>query len=313
MTTPRKQQVNKNNTPYYHCMARCVRRAFLCGQDELSGKSYEHRRQWIVERLYWLTSIFAIDICAYAIMSNHYHLVLHLSSSKDWSDKEVISRWLQLYKGPLLAQHFLAGNCLSEIQQKTLSNMVAIWRSRLEDLSWFMKCLNEDIARKANAEDECRGHFWEARFKSQALLSDEALLTCMAYVDLNPIRAGIVDTPEDSDYTSLQVRLKPAVNREIQEALHKHYSHTFKQLPIKLLFGFESPDDPSPDLGIPCSAKAYIELVDWSGRQMRADKHGLIPDNLPTIFERLHTEVEEWLAGTQQFERLYHRRFRKIA
>ncbi|MFV0478113.1 MAG: transposase [Parahaliea sp.] len=313
MTKPRKQQISKSDTPYYHCMARCVRRAFLCGQDKLSGKSYEHRRQWVVEQLHWLTSIFAIDICAYAVMSNHYHLVLHLNSSKDWSDREVISRWLQLHKGPLLAQQFLAGDALSEIQQKTLSETAAVWRARLEDLSWFMKCLNEPIARKANAEDECTGHFWEARFKSQALLNDEALLTCMAYVDLNPIRAGIADTPEDSNYTSLQVRLRPAINRKIQKALRKHYSHSFEQFPIKPLFGFESSNSYSSKLYIPCTASSYTKLVDWSGRQMRADKHGSIPGSLPPIFERLHTEVEEWLAGTQQFEQLYHRRFRKVA
>ncbi len=73
MPKPRKVQVSLETTPYYHCVSRCVRRAFLCGVDDLSGKSYEHRREWIVDRIKELVEIFAIDTCAYSVMSNHYH------------------------------------------------------------------------------------------------------------------------------------------------------------------------------------------------------------------------------------------------
>jgi len=68
--------------------------------------------------------------------------------------------------------------------------------------------LNEYISKRANIEDNCTGHFWESRFKSQALLDERALLTCMAYVDLNPIRACMAKTPETSEYTSIQERIK---------------------------------------------------------------------------------------------------------
>ena len=80
-------------------------------------------------------------------------------------------------------------------------------RTRLADLSWFMKCLAEPVARAANAEDGCKGRFWEGRFKVQLLCDERALLAAMAYVDLNPIRAGMADALADADHTSIQRRL----------------------------------------------------------------------------------------------------------
>ena len=88
-----------------------------------------------------------------------------------------------------------------------MKNQISLWRGRLSDISWFMRCLNETVARRANKEDDCKGRFWEWRFKSQALLDEKALVTCMAYVDLNPIRLGISESLDSSDFTSIQERL----------------------------------------------------------------------------------------------------------
>ncbi len=78
MTRPRSEIVSLADTPFHHCVSRCVRRAFLCGDDRYSGKNFDHRKSWLVNRLALLDEVFAIDIAAYAVMSNHFHVVLHV-------------------------------------------------------------------------------------------------------------------------------------------------------------------------------------------------------------------------------------------
>lgn len=312
MTRPRKELVSVEDTPYYHVVSRCVRRSFLCGVDHSTGKDYEHRRQWIEDRIRILSSLFSIDICAYAVMSNHLHIVLKLCpyQADNWSDTEVVERWLSLFKGPLLIQQWHAGEPLSKAQLDAVSDMIAIYRQRLSSLSWFMKCLNEPIARQANQEDKCTGHFWESRYKSQALLTEEALLSCMAYVDLNPVRADMATTPEESNHTSIKERIKPQFDLtsaiESQKALLalQHF-----QLPVKPLAQFEGNIRNEDQQGILFSLEDYLTLVDMTGRILRDDKRGAISSHLPPILERLEINQEEWLNNVSQFEMLYHKKF----
>ena len=309
MTQPRSQLISISDTPYYHCVSRCVRRAFLCGCDD-KGNSYEHRRQWIEDRIRILSSVFAVDICSYAVMNNHYHIVVKLNSCSRLSRDEVIERWLCLYKGPLLIQYFLQGNPLAEPELKAIDGIVSIWRSRLESLSWFMKCLNEPIARMANEEDNCTGHFWESRFKSQALLTEEALLSCMAYVDLNPIRAEMANTPETSEHTSIKERIEPKFN--VSEAVKNQGIDNF-ELPIKPLLDFDDSVVKTEQTGIPFTLSDYLQLVDWTGRAIRDDNRGHIHNHRPPILFRLNIPTKDWLVNSQQFEKIIHRRFRKAA
>ena len=111
MTQARSQLVDPSITPYYHCICRCVRRAFLCGHDDLTGRSYEHRKQWLVERLGVVSRAFAIEVCAYAVMSNHYHLVVRINRkmAEQWSDDEVIERWERLYSLPRVIENYRNG------------------------------------------------------------------------------------------------------------------------------------------------------------------------------------------------------------
>ena len=291
MTQARKELVSTELTPYYHCVCRCVRRAFLCGEDRLTGKNFDHRKQWVIDRLKGLSNVFAIDVCAYAVMSNHYHLVLHVDAGRadGWSEKDVVRRWGELFGVPVIVSRYLRGES-GKAETRKAQSLIETWRHRLSDLSWYMRCLNEGLARDANKEDGCKGRFWEGRFKSQALLDEAALLTCMAYVDLNPIRAKLAETPETSDFTSIQTRI-----RQWGKTRQTANTPTAASKTTPRLFGFRGPDRHNAPNKIPCSFQDYLELVDWSGRAIRAHKRGAIPADLPPILTRLNINPSIYL------------------
>ena len=294
MTKPRCNQICLDATPYYHVVSRCVRRAFLCGVDQYTGESYEHRREWITDRLALLAEVFCIDISAYAVMSNHYHLVLHINqqAALSLSNDQVLERWSQLFKLPLVAQQQLKGKPLSQPEKMLLRILLQKWRHRLYDISWLMRCLNEPLARMANEEDDCTGRFWEGRYKSQALLDDAAILACMNYVDLNPIRACMADTPENSDFTSIQSRI------------HAHAKKQRKCRPIRLQKFIGDYQQEQAD-GINFSLADYLQLVDYSGRAILENKRGYIDGHLSPILTRLGIDQQAWLENITQFEKQF--------
>ena len=331
MTRARSSLISLSDTPWYHVVNRCVRRAFLCGDDRLSGQNFDHRRGWIVERVKQLASVFAIDVAAYAVMSNHYHLVLRVDAERaeGWSRDEVLRRWTQLFDGPVLVQRLQSAQERDEgagLDAATLARIdewAETYRARLMDISWFMRVLNETIARQANAEDKLTGRFWEGRFKSQALLDEQAILTAMTYVDLNPIRAAMAETPEESEHTSVAERVdemkpgcrkkhsrnKSASNPSSPPAASKrgeqkgaspivpllplrHESHLAKLSPQPLM-----PFDATGRLraAIPFSLEDYLELVEATGRCQHPDKRGKMPEQAPRLLQRLQLEPEQFI------------------
>ncbi|WP_111979584.1 transposase [Algibacillus agarilyticus] len=341
MTKARKSQISLDDTAYYHCVSRCVRRAFLCGQDNTTGQCFEHRREWLVTRIKQLATIFAIDIAAYAIMNNHYHLVLRVDRKKAlaWSDDEVLKQWHLLCKPMPVVQRYLDNNIISDGDLIIVKQEAAKFRARLYNISWFMRYLNEFISRQANREDNCTGHFWEGRFKSQALLDQTAILACMAYVDLNPIRANMADTPETSDFTSIQERIgvanhliEPQVNNartDNDKAANENsdndstnnnkavYENSDNDKMVNKQTIVSSLDNIKPASLLPFAGNShisnnpthipyelinYLQLVDWTARQLKPNKRGKMNDNTPEILKRLNITVDNWLEYSSHIE-----------
>lgn len=318
MTVPRSRLVDLSVTRYYHCISRCVRRAFLCGEG------YEHRKVWIEQRLAHLARQFAIAVGGYAVMDNHLHLLLRVDAqqSQKWSDEEVVRRWLAVYPpsrlkldDPALVQRWVE-------EQLADPEKVAKWRKRLSELGWLMKALKEPLARLANKEDQCKGTFWEGRYQSIAILDEQALLATCAYIDLNPVAAGLSATPETSKHTSLRERLRHARAQGKLEALKAaakgsvagsraagklEQSHWL--CPLEDRRRLES--GAREGLFESCSLGSYLQLVDYSSRLWREGKARVSPE-VAGIFERLGTSVEFWEARLRQMlrrERLFGNHF----
>lgn len=218
--TPRSEQFDPNQVCIVHLIQRCVRRSYLTGFDEASGKDYSHRREWIRSRMERLASVFGLDVLTYAILSNHLHLVARTRPDvvREWSDKEVAIRWLRIFPGQRIDEHLSNPTTNAVDTLANNSERIALIRLRLSDPSWFMKALCEPIARLANFQDKVTGHFWEGRFKAQAITDEAGLLACSMYVDLNPIRAAMASSPQGSIHTSAYDRLKALEGKTIESA-----------------------------------------------------------------------------------------------
>ncbi|NVK30768.1 MAG: transposase [Gammaproteobacteria bacterium] len=308
MAKPRYRIINTDLTPSYHVMARCVRRAFLCGYDEFTGRSFDHRKDWIIEQLARLSHAFCIDILAYAIMSNHYHLVLrvNLAELSAQSNQQVVERWLSVFAGQPCHRAYLNGEMGDEQREAFEQQTVQELRKRLGEISWFMNKLNQCIALRANQEDQAKGHFFEARFNSQALLDDAALTACMAYVDLNPIRAGIAEQLADSHYTSIKQRL---------EGLNPHTPKTQPSSLFPKLCRF----DPSTHAdALPFSLEAYTQLLEWTAKRSWPIQPGAIKGRIPNLLldlklnpvqfkqhlPALSKSHSHWLGSTEQLQHI---------
>ena len=259
---------------------------FRSGEDALTGQNYDHRKQWVVDRLAELSGVFAIDVCAYAVMSNHYHVVLRVDEAQagTLTREAVVERWGRLFKLPVPIERYMKGEAESEAERLHAEQVIEEWRERLTNISWFMRGLNEPLARWANEEDQVTGRFWEGRFKSQALLDEVAVLSCMSYVDLNPVRAELAETPEASSYTSIQARIQSELANGVATP----------HLPVPLMpLVREAEDGHCQAIGV--TLPEYLELVDWAGRSIREDKRGAISQGIPPILGRLGIDAGEYL------------------
>lgn len=303
MTIARSLKIDLNVTPYYHCMTRCVRRTYLCGQDKETGQDFSHRKAWIVNRIKQLSTIFAIQVCAYAVMSNHYHVVLFVNETqaRSWTDEDIKLRWAALFP------HDAKQLDNNDLTSKQVQEKFSLWRERLMCISWFMRCLNEPIARFSNLEDNCTGRFWEGRFKSQALLDEGAVLSAMAYVDLNPIRAKEAATPETSAFTSIYERIQSVVKslkkKTTTSQIIQHCDNAIQPTGLMAFSNSRQNKDNRPQIHFHLSD--YLTLVDTTGRILRENKPGAIPENLTPILERLHLTPQGWIGMVKHLEKYF--------
>jgi hypothetical protein len=224
---------------------------------------------------------------------------------------------------------------------------MATIRQRLSDISWFMKALSEPIARMANRQDDCTGAFWQGRFRAQRIIDEAALLACCMYVDLNPVRAAMAQSPEKSKFTSACDRIEALKGAEIEssaaametipkeEAASILKSSTPEQLKERRKVaakrkgpkiprdGWLAPMTLNPrahgpvvhkqglrasDKGfLNMSLEEYLKLLDWTGRQGRPDKRGKIPDTYAPILEKLGIEGGMWCDLVWSFKKYFGR------
>lgn len=303
----RADLVDPDEVALFHCHSRCVRRSYLCGDDPYTGRNYDYRKEWLEERLRWLAAQFGIDLVGFSILSNHFHLVLRSRPDvvREWDDSEVARRWWRLC--PIRKNEQGQPAEPTEAELDTIRHdpeRLATVRRRLSDISWWMRMASEPIARRANREDEVTGRFWEGRYKCVKLCDEAALLACLAYVELNPIRAGLAATPEASDFTSVQRRMEGETTTPGRDAF------------LSPLEVDESQPGPLPSQGgqrasdkgcLPLSVADYLQLLDWTGRQLARGKRGSIPQHLAPILERTGIVPTQWLAVVGKFGRAFHR------
>jgi REP element-mobilizing transposase RayT len=334
----RAEVVDPNEINVVHVINRTVRRCFLFGDDVVTGKNFDYRKVWIEEWLEHFAACFGIDLLCYSILSNHYHLILRTRPDvvKGWDDTEVARRWLRIcprrkIRGKPAEPTEAELNSIRSCPVK-----LAEIRRRLSDLSWWMRLLNQRVAQRANREDGGSGRFWQDRYRSIRLLDDEAFLACAAYVELNPIRAGIAETLEASDHTSIQRRLKASKSesqsqsesgnprdgdssashpRSPSPASANRTTHRRDAFLAKLTIDEASdPIGPVPNLtGHRCSDKgffaiteeAYFELLAWTAEHVSNHRSSPPANETPPVLKRVGLEAHAWCGLVSGFGQVF--------
>ncbi len=308
----RAEIFNPNEIACLHVMARVCRRCFLLGNDPITQKNFDHRKIWVEDQLHVQAAHFGIDLISFAIMSNHMHFVLRSRPDvvETWNETEVARRWLMICPKRRDKQGRALEPTESELDA-IRDNPAALQqiRTRLSDISWWMRILCQKIAMRANKDDKEVGKFFQSRFKAVKLLDEEAILACSAYVDLNPIRAGLATSIEASQFTSGKKRFEAARERVSQPSLSP--DRFLSPIPLESSKGSEGPKPNRhktrcSDKGVlPLSNLDYLQLLDLTARMHRGDKKGFTPSKLPLLMQRLGIDVERWRKLTKDFGRMF--------
>lgn len=322
----RGEQFSPEEIATVHVMNRVVRRCYLMGFDPVSGKNYDHRKQWIEDQLDRLAGYFGIDLLNYAILSNHFHLMLRSRPDvvKTWTDRQVADRWLRLC--PISRAKDDSPRAPTEVELNSICSdkqQLKEIRLRLSDISWWMRLLCQRIAQWANREDAQRGKFWQSRYKAVRLLDEAAILAGAAYIDLNPVRAAIAETLESSGFTSVQRRIAALRASLAYNSSGDSQNEDLPDAQLPAADAFLAPleiDERNDQPGLQpstggrrCSDQgflsmplaAYLALLEWTARQLTPGKRGATPETVSPIFERLEISPEVWCQLVGQFGALF--------
>ena len=172
----------KGETAYYHIISRTVGGEFYLGDVE---------KEKLVSIIQRFSSLFLVDVIGYCVMSNHFHLLVKVKPGDEVPDKELIKRVKK--DGGVM---------------QMLIHDPELLRNRLSDVSEYVRYIKQVFSRWYNRVHKRKGYFWGDRFKSVWIESGEALLACLAYIDLNPVRAEMVEKPEDYRFSSIGYRVQ---------------------------------------------------------------------------------------------------------
>ena len=311
----RAEVIDPHEVNVVHVINRTVRRCFLFGDDPLSGKNFDHRKDWIEELLQHFAACFGIDLLCYSILSNHYHLILRTRPDvvDSWDETEVARRWLMICPPRKIADK------PAEPTEAELNSIrgcpvrVAEIRQRLSSVSWWMRLLNQRVAQRANKEENEKGRFWQDRYRAIRLIDEESLVACAAYVELNPIRAAIAATLEESDYTSVKRRIETERHVARGEACSPPSQRDAFLSRVELNEA-EGPIGPQPSQSghrcsekgfLPMTTRQYLELLDWTARKAVPGKRGSTPRDTPPVLKRLGLEESRWCELIRSFEETF--------
>jgi REP element-mobilizing transposase RayT len=284
--------IDETEVGAYHVWTRTVRRAFLTGVDPQTGVDYSYRKELIERRLEALSSVFAIDCADFTVLDNHLHLILRNRPDivAGWTDEEVARRWLRLQRSALELHDEPTPEQIAQFVADR--ERVAKARKSLSCISDFMGALKEAIAVVCNLVDRCTGNFWQGRFRARRLADVAELLVCSLYVNMNPIRAGLAQTPETAEHTSTYARMQDRRSGD-------------PNLPSS---GWLSPvhvDGDGYD-GVGARRRAsnkgfldvsfveFLQLLDALVRRERIERSGGTSQDLPPVLERLGVTASQW-------------------
>jgi len=345
--TARGEVFEATEVGVYHVYNRVVRRCFLWGVDPVSGKDFSYRQGIVVRRLRLLSQYFALEVLGYAVLSNHFHLVVRNRPDRvaSWSDRQVAWRWLMICpakrhpdESPVEPTEAQLAVLLADPEK--LQEL----RRRLSNPSWLMGRACQYIARRCNREDQHAGRFFEERFKMKRLLDEAAVLACLAYVDLNPLRAGATDRLDGEAEVSIAERMRQLDGSSATPAdwlVPMEDPKPPPQAPVPCPEEVESaagakpaeaaaPNHPSPSGEqasadpsasrgtLPFDLRSYVELLGWlaagdatEAASQQQPREGPQGDEGPTgklLPERLGLDATAFAAAVRDYER----RFRTV-